>query len=35
MHKGSTSGIMTATFAALLFDTFGLFIIGLFTGRKS
>lgn len=35
LHKGSTTGIMTATFAALLFDTVGIFIISLFTGRKS
>jgi uncharacterized membrane protein (UPF0136 family) len=29
MHSGSTQGIMTATFAALLFDVFGLPILGL------
>ena len=32
MHKGSTTGIMTATLAALLFDLFGLPILRL--GRK-
>lgn len=33
LHKGSTQGIMTATFAALLFDTVGIFIIHLFTRK--
>lgn len=34
LHSGSTAGIMTATFAALLFDTFGTFIISMFTRSK-
>lgn len=29
LHSGSTQGIMTATFAALLFDTFGLPLINV------
>lgn len=33
LHKGSTAGIMTATLAALLFDTFGMPLFKLF-GRK-
>jgi hypothetical protein len=35
LHRGSTTGIMTATFAALLFDLFGLTIIRLFMRRNS
>ncbi len=34
LHSGSTTGIMTATFAALLFDTLGLPIIRFFGGKK-
>ena len=34
LHKGSTTGIMTATFAALLFDTIGMPLISLFTKSK-
>lgn len=33
IHHGSTAGIMTATFAALLFDLFGLPILKLFSKR--
>ena len=33
LHKGSNVGIMTATLAALLFDTIGLPIIKLFVRR--
>lgn len=33
MHSGSTQGIMTATFAALLFDMVGLPIINLMKRR--
>lgn len=34
LHKGSTQGIMTATFAALLFDMIGVPILKLLIGRK-
>lgn len=34
LHKGSTQGIMTATFAALLFDAIGVPILKLLIGRK-
>lgn len=34
LHKGSTTGIMTATFAALLFDMIGMPLISLFTKSK-
>lgn len=34
LHKGSTQGIMTATFAALLFDVIGLPIVGMFIRSK-
>ncbi len=33
LHKGSTTGIMTATLAALLFDLFGLPLLKLFSRR--
>ena len=33
MHRGSTQGIMSATFAALLFDMFGLPLLKLFAKR--
>ncbi len=33
LHGGSTTGIMTATFAALLFDLIGLSILKLFMKR--
>lgn len=35
LHSGSTQGIMTATFAALLFDIVGIPLITLFTRRKT
>ncbi len=34
LHRGSTTGIMTATFAALLFDLVGLWIIKLFIPKE-
>lgn len=34
IHSGSTQGIMTATWAALLFDIFGLPLLRLFVGMK-
>lgn len=33
LHRGSTTGIMTATLAALLFDLFGLPLLKLFSRR--
>lgn len=34
LHSGSTVGVMTATFAALLFDLIGLPVIKLFSRRS-
>ena len=34
MHKGSTAGIMTATFAALLFDIFGMPLLKFFSRSR-
>jgi hypothetical protein len=34
LHKGSTAGIMTATFAALLFDVFGMPLLKFFSRSR-